>query len=176
MNFPRILPSTILLLTTQYKVEQVRDILIRNTEERKNFRFTFPLFETHPFEGEVDTNNFNIHSTDNRKNSVVPQIQGWFAAHGNGTKLHINMKLRDHVMVFLPLWYGFLALMWIIFIAITINNIKYFFDGRYYLGILVPPAMFLLVYKLVMSTYKRECQKAQILLVEILNAQLVDSF
>lgn len=175
MNLRRFLPTTTFLMTTQYSVEEVRDILKKNTSEKRKFALTYPLFEAHPFEGEVNDNYFNFRSIENRKSSTVPNIEGWFATTERGTKLQITIKLRDSVTAFMLFWFGALAIMWLLFTVIALTNIAAFFHGRYYIGIILPPAMFLFVYKLATGSYKRECKKAEMIIINILNAHIVDS-
>src|SRR5689334_3873655 len=99
MKLSFFLPFNRFVLETPLTPADIRQRLIMNVEERRQFKFSFVREETtKPYEGEVSTFNFDISRIIRNRNSFLPEIRGSISPMQGMTLIKITMM--PHIFIF----------------------------------------------------------------------------
>jgi len=154
----KFLPFEHLVYTTQLSKAEVREILLDNIEPIKKIRMKglFKIRGHKPYEGKIDENTFFMRRIIQYKNGFLPQINGEIHKnHQKATTIHINMKPHKVVLIFSGILCGFVGVIFLIFLGVSLFTLS--FDVM----VLIPLGMVLFIYMLIMGGFTYESHIAK---------------
>ena len=157
----KILPYEKFTLISKNSASTVFLILGNNIKERKFLNGLFK--EKEYFEGEINTNHFNVNPIYSGRNSFIPIINGAIIEKEEGSLIVITMKLHIFTMVFGFLWFSGV-------ISFLFAGIKY----REPALIMISSLFIIFGGCLFIIPFKHEAKKAKNKLIEILEAEELD--
>jgi len=156
----KILPYEKFTLISKNSASTVFLILGNNIKERKFLNGLFK--EKEYFEGEINTNHFNVNPIYSGRNSFIPIINGAVIEKEEISLICITMRLHFFTMVFGFLWFSGM-------ISFLFTGIKY----REPVLVMISSLFILIGGCLFIIPFKNEAKKAKKKLIEILNAEEV---
>jgi len=160
------LPFENIILTTKLSKEQTFIRLTDNIEAEKSFGFgSHNTTYSKPYIGQIIGDNFEIKRAISYRNSFLPQIKGKVYSEFDGTKIKVNMKPQDFVLVFMTIWFGgvFIGCVATIFALFTQEFTPFF---------LIPFGMLLFGIALLYGAFKTESSTSKKDLTRIFEAKI----
>ena len=157
-----LFPYKQFVIDTAYSPEQLQNLLAQAVMPRRSWAERFrPAAK--PFEGEVTADGFRISRSINYRNSFLPVITGRFSASDRGTRIEIRMSLHPAVVIFAFVWLSGVG-------SCALISVGSWFTGNFETGSLIPPAMLVFFYVMVMGGFQWEANQAEPLLTHRLSA------
>jgi hypothetical protein len=120
-----------------------------------------------PFQGKVTESEFEISRIIRYRNSFLPQIRGTIAPDRAGSRVSISMRLHYFVLVFMALWFSFVAM------GCAISIVALALGSGNAIGVVITAGMVVFGWALCVGSFTFEARKAERLLTELLRANLV---
>lgn len=161
------LPIEKITYKTRLNQDEIFKRLSEIVEPKKILRFgIFRNNSSKTYEGEFNTNSFEIQRIISYRNSFLPIINGTIEKEFDGMAIHMKMRLHVFVMIFLCIWCGVILLATIILLSQTFSN--------WDLGLfsLIPIGMLLFAYVLTMGAFKYESNKSKKELQNLFEAEI----
>jgi hypothetical protein len=157
----KFLPFDNFKIYSSLSYDEVRQVLDEEVEPRKGFMLS-GIFNTSdkPFRGEVFENTFKIFRNIRYKNSFLPIIKGKVSDNYPGTVIEINMRMVIFVYIFMAVWITGVS-------AALIFTLREAFVAS-----IIPLAMLVFAYLVMIVAYRYEAGKAKKFLNEIFKAQV----
>jgi len=170
MNLKLLLPFDNFKLQTKLSQTEVIKRIDGIAEPRKGFRL-FSKQGEKPYQGKLLSDNFEISRIISGRNSFLPIIKGNISAHAGQTEISIRMRPVIAVLVFMTFWLGAVG---IACVGIIISGISQFKQSKvqgFSPAILIPFAMFVFGYGLLILSYRAESHKSKAFLKQLLVAE-----
>lgn len=162
----KFLPVENLIYKTKLSKEQAIQKLNDNIEVEKSFGFGINNSTySKPYIGQIIGNNFEIKRAINYRNSFLPQIKGEIYTEFDGTKIKVNMKPHNFVLIFMGIWFS------VVFIA-CLATTYVLFTQEFSLFSLIPFGMFLFGILLLFGAFKTESSTSKKDLTRIFEADI----
>jgi hypothetical protein len=103
----KYIPFEKIIIQTKLGQPELKSRLINQMEPKVNFRtgHYFSEKEFKPYEGKIEDNTFKINRIIKYRNPFLPRIIGEFKTqYGGGSKIHIKMRIKYLVLVFMIFW------------------------------------------------------------------------
>jgi hypothetical protein len=153
-------------IITHLKPAEVHECLEKEVEPNHDYKFFSDDEYTTYFAGYVVNGTFNFKRVIYNRNSFLPQIIGTTESYLNGSRIHVKMRMRMVIIIFMGLWLAGAGLGGLIFIATNA------FNNKFEAVSLVPFGMFIFGYLMSTGFFKYESNIAKNKLLELLNGQL----
>ncbi len=123
---------------------------------------------TKPYEGIISKRSFEIQRIIEYRNALLPQIIGKIEKKHEGITIHVNMMLDFFVIAFLFLWFCLLGFF-------CVFGVIHMFDSEdFNFTVLIPIAMLLFVYKLILYGFRYESNKSKEDLKNLFEAEMLE--
>lgn len=147
----KFLPFDNFQIRSNLSLDEVKQALEKEVAQGKTFS-PFNLLRRRveqPYRGEILGNGFKIVRNIRYNNSFIPIITGKITDNYRSTTIEIRMRMRVIVYIFMPIWLGAL-------IAAMM-----FSQGNDSFPSIIPAAMVLMGYIVIIAAYKYEARKAK---------------
>lgn len=152
---------------------EVEGRLADNVEPRKITRWSiFGKREEKPYQGEVNGTRFKIERIIHYRNSFLPVITGQISTHLDKTVISVRMRPAISVLIFMSVWLGLMGAACVGELVVACAPFRQLMRHGISLAALIPFAMFLFGYGLVMISYRNEVTKSKDFLLHLLRAEL----
>lgn len=166
----KFLPYENYYLTTKLTPSQVTFTLKDNIIAPSQNIFRFNTNTAKPYEGYLEGNRFEISRIINYRNSFLPIINGQINSYGNGSRIHVKMRMHAFVSALMFVWLGFVTLLGSGIINLLLREKRFYTDGFFILF------MFLFGYGLTVGGFKYESAKSKKFLAYLLQVGTNISF
>ena len=171
MSLKKFIPFEKYTLSSKLSIEELQKRLNENVGPKRQLRFgLLPKIYTKPYEGTIIENTFSINRTINYKNSFLPIIKGTFSKYPGQTQIEIKAKLHPFVLVFISVWLGIVGIVCVGMLLIGALKFNEIVKEGFSPMALIPFAMFLFGYLLVLLSFKYESKKSKQFLLSLLEA------
>lgn len=167
----KFLPFEKFTYRTDLDYNEVHHRLYDNIEPYQLIRFS-SLFRNHsgkPYQGNLSNSSFDISRVIQYKNSFLPKIKGELKEDGKGTKIEVRMRLHLFAFIFMIVWFSGVT------IACFFVGGLFFNNSSFEPFSLIPFAMLIFGYLLVVGAFKYESIKSKKYFAHLLEAEIEKS-
>lgn len=170
MKLKYLIPYDKISLQTRLTTQEVQRKLDSVTAPRRGY---FTLKRTiEPYEGKVAEESFRINRIIYyRRNSFLPSIIGNIRSGLNGTIVQIKMRPVWMVLIFMAIWLGIVGSVCVTVLYLLIANFNKTFTQGLSPAAIIPFAMFIFGYGILMIGYRVESSKSRDFFKDLLEAE-----
>lgn len=152
------LPYEHYTIKTSLSTDDIITRLKEGLDEWKSMRW-FWSKNTHPYEGAVDGMTFRMRRIIRYRNSFLPTVSGSITQRHGVSLVEIRMKMHPIAIAFVCMWFGFIVNFLIAAIASADTSLLSLKKANP--ALLIPLAMLIFGYLLMMGGFKFESRKAK---------------
>jgi hypothetical protein len=165
----KILPKENVIYKTKLKEEDIFEKLKNSIEPQKYYRGgIFNTSESKPYEGQIIEKTFEIRRVIRYRNSFLPIINGTISKDGEGSLITVTLQLHGIAIVFLSIWYCFIAIFIVSLLIGSIINTSFNFS------FLFPVPMAIFSYSLSHGAFNVESTKSKIDFKMLFEAEMIE--
>jgi len=170
MKLKYLIPYDKISLHTRLTTQEVQRKLDSVTAPRRSY---FTLKRTiEPYEGKIVNESFRINRIIYyRRNSFLPSIIGSIKSGINGTVVQMKMRPVWMVLIFMAIWLGIVGAVCLAILYLILTNFNKTFTQGLSPASIIPFAMFIFGYGILMIGYRIESSKSRDFFKDLLEAE-----
>ena len=169
----QMIPYERLIIKSSLSADEAQQRLQDHLEPARNFRWGWS--KTKDYEGRLQDGIFSVRRILRSRNSFQPMIDGEILSEIDGCAVRIRMRPHILVSVFMAIWLGFIALLFLgILRTLAADFIQTGALSASPFDLLFPGALFILGYGLLLGGFKYESRKSKAFFRELFQARQMD--